>query len=189
MISGLVASLVVILTAQARPPTDAELIWTFMMSLSPANSGDNGEDALSDLRHSDLSDAAIERLRSYSIDAMKQTEDLNRQWRGELCALKGGDRAAIADQVTKIHADNRALERNLVQNIGLVLSDEEQRALYKLVSEKLSTMGVGGDEYEAEHIYKIRTGMVDVDQYMEKICPPSAKEPATMPSTASVTSK
>jgi len=189
VISALVLGLIVISTAQARPPTETELIWSFMAMLSPANSEDKGEDALSDLRHSDLSDEAIQRLRNYSIDAMKQSEDLNKQWYGELCALKGGNRAAIADKVAKIHADNRALEKNLVQNTGLVLSDEEKRALYKLVSEKFATMGVGGDEYEAEHIYRIRTGMDDVDEYMEQLCPASAKEPAAAPSTASVTSK
>lgn len=189
-ISALLVSLVVFSTAQARPMTDTELIWSFVGSLSPANSEDKGASALSQLKNTDLSDGAIQRLRSYSIDANKQLEDLAKQSYGELCALKGGSRAAIADQLTKMHVELRALEENLMENIGVVLSDEEQRILYKLVMSDMSSSGeVGGEDGVQDMAYGIRTGMVDVDEYMEQICPASATEPAAPASTAQVPSE
>ena len=174
---SMLVSLLVFSTAQARPLTESELIWHFMMRLSPANSSDKGEFALSLLKDSDLSDAAALRLRNYSIDAMQQSSDLAKQSHRELCALKGGSRAVIADQLTKMDAEQRGLEKNLVENMGLVLSDEEQRALNKLVSDTLSSAEVFGDSALPDLISEIRAGTVDTEQYMEQICgAPSSRE-------------
>jgi hypothetical protein len=188
-ITAFVVCLVAFSAVQARPPTETEVIWSFMIGLSPANAADKGESAVLELRDSELSDAAIQRLQNYSIDAMKQSDNLGKQSYQELCALKGGPPAAIADQITKMVAEERALMDNQVANIGLVLSDEEQRALYRLLSDRSSHMEVGGDEAFGDLTFALRNGMVDVDEYMEQICPTTAKEPAGPASPAPVTSK
>ena len=164
VLPGLLAA-VMLSGVEARTPTDEEMIWIVMIGMAS-----NPEEVMEELRGSAISEGAATRVRNYCKDALEQMSVFAKKYTAELCALKGGKRGAIADQLEKMHKDEEALQANLVANLGVVLSAEEESEFRNWALERQSSTSIFGENALLELAYQVRTGSVEASPIVDRAC-------------------
>jgi hypothetical protein len=163
LVLGIIGSLIFV-GAQARPPTESEAVWGAMIDLASDNL------AMKDLQDSGLGEAAVARVRDYCREALKQLTVSGKNLTSELCALKGASRAAIADQLEKMNRENKAQEENLIANLGVVLSADEESLFRDWARKYQSNTEILDDRGLPDLAYEVRTGSAEAGPVVDKAC-------------------
>ena len=155
----------ILVGVQARPPTDSEAIWIAMIDIASSEN-----EAMHEFVDSGISEAAAARVRNYCKDALEQMAVFAKKLSVELCALKGAKRGAIADQLEKMGRDTKALEENLIANLGVVLSAEEESQFRDWALKYQSNTEIFGEDALPELAYQVRTGSVEANPVVDRVC-------------------
>jgi hypothetical protein len=143
-----------------------ETIWSVMIDIGSSPE----ERAMQQLRGSGISKEAAARVRNYCKDALEQVATFGKKSSAELCALKGAKRGTIADKLEKMYSDEEALQANLVANLGVVLSGEEESQFRYWALKNQSHMEVHDERGLPELAYEIRTGSVEARPITDRAC-------------------
>ena len=157
-----------LLSSAVNAQTDHERVWSFLAFLN----FDDPNEGTQFLKRTGISDTSAEALVQYVRRGLEDAIKANSEHTQALCKDKEKlrTREAFARSLESLIAEEKAVQKVLADNLGVVMSAEDEAKVRYWIDQEWHPAG-GHSDWDL-FLYNIRTGQTDHDAILATVCPP-----------------